>query len=54
MAPGNSTVPFLQRLKATAQAEGKSVETFVTDAINNYIAREQAKAEPSAPPTPLS
>lgn len=49
MASNKPTIPFLQRLKAAAQAEGKSVKTFVSDAITSHIAREQAKAQTPPP-----
>jgi hypothetical protein len=34
---------FIERLKATAEAEEKTVEGLITDAVNAYIVRETAK-----------
>jgi len=42
---------FIERLSAAAEAEGKTVEAFLNDAINAYKLRETAKekGEPVPP-----
>lgn len=42
--------PFIERLKQTAEAEGKSVEQFLTEAIDAYVVRETAKEKGEAVP----
>lgn len=46
---------FIERLKATADAEEKTVEALITDAVNAYIVRETAKekGEPVPPEAEL-
>lgn len=34
---------FVERLSAAAEAEGKSIQEFLTDAIEAYQVREEAK-----------